>query len=139
MFLMLVRYVSLHLPLPFPQPDPFHVRYCPYQATDEGVYIVKVFAAVEARFFWEISWQVTVEDTGATYRGDFATKMEFNFNATSSAFSLASIQNEVDLQVPCYACTRVATLNWKALQVRTLLYLTLLSVLIARVQFLLLI
>ena len=53
------------------QVDPFLVRYCPYQATDEGIYIVKVFAAIEARFYWELSWQVTVEATGETFRGKF--------------------------------------------------------------------
>jgi hypothetical protein len=49
--------------------------------------------------------------------GDFGTKMEFNFNATSSTFSLASIQNEVDLESFCFRCTRVAFLTWSQLQV----------------------
>lgn len=46
------------------QVEPFHVRYCPYSPDDEGVYIVKVFAATQARFYWEISWQVLEESTG---------------------------------------------------------------------------
>lgn len=56
-------------PLLFYQVDPFLVRYCPYQPSEDGIYIVKVFAALQARFFWELSWQVTVEATGETYRG----------------------------------------------------------------------
>ena len=52
------------------QVDPFLVRYCPHQPSDEGVYIVKVFAASSARFFWEASWQVTIEATGETFRGN---------------------------------------------------------------------
>jgi len=39
--------------------DPFKVRYCPRAPEEEGVYIVKVFSAIKARFFWEISWQVS--------------------------------------------------------------------------------
>lgn len=45
------------------------MRYCPYQPSEEGVYIVKVFDAVKARFFWEMSWQVTIEATGETFKG----------------------------------------------------------------------
>eukprot|EP01032_Pedospumella_encystans_P015428 gene15428-17646_t len=100
------------------QVDPFLVRYCPYQPSDEGTYIVKVFAATAARFFWELSWQVTVEATGETYRGDFATKMEFRYNSTSSMFALVSIQNEVVLETaPCFRCTRIASLSWAQLQI----------------------
>jgi hypothetical protein len=51
------------------QVDPFRVRYCPRSPTDEGIYIVKLFAADQARFFWEASWQVTIEATGETFRG----------------------------------------------------------------------
>jgi len=99
------------------QVDPFLVRYCPYQPEDEGVYIIKVFAALQARFFWEISWRVQVESTGVWYLGDFATKMEFKFSAKTMTFSLVDIQNEVDLEAPCYSCTRISTKSWKELQV----------------------
>lgn len=98
------------------QVDPFYVRYCPYEAEEEGIYIVKVFAAIESRFFWEMSWQVYVEGTDTWYKGDFATKMLFNFNATTSTFSLHEIQNEIDLDAPCYRCTRIATRSWQELQ-----------------------
>jgi hypothetical protein len=50
--------------------DPFRVRYCPRSPTDEGIYIVKLFAADQARFFWEASWQVTIEATSETFRGE---------------------------------------------------------------------
>ena len=32
--------------------------------------LLQVFVATAARFFWELSWQVTVEATGETYRGE---------------------------------------------------------------------
>ncbi len=92
------------------------MRYCPYQPSDEGVYIVKVFAATSARFFWEISWTAFVESTQETFHGDFSTKLEFNFNATSSEFSLVKAQNLVDLNAPCYTCTTIARSSWKELQ-----------------------
>jgi hypothetical protein len=56
--------------------DPFQVRYCPYQPSEDGIYIVKVFAALQARFFWEVSWAVTVEATGETYRGECLTVLD---------------------------------------------------------------
>jgi hypothetical protein len=43
--------------------------------------------------------------------------MEFYFNSTTSVFSLSSIQNEVDLEGPCFRCTRVAFQSWKQLQI----------------------
>ncbi len=101
------------------QVDPFLVRYCPHQPEDEGVYIAKVFAATQARFFWEISWQVQIEKTGEWYKGDFATKMMFNFNATTMDFALVSIENEIDMSAPCYRCTTIASQSWQQLQATT--------------------
>lgn len=98
------------------QVHPFYVRYCPYQPTDEGVYIFKVFAATQARFYWEISWQIMVEDTGQWYQGDFATKMEFNFNSTTMAFSFVKIENPVSLNETCYKCTTISLQSWAQLQ-----------------------
>lgn len=79
---------------------------------DEGEYIIKVFAAEQARFFWEISWQVYVENTGVWYRGDFSSKMIFNFNATSMVFSFTSGENLIDLNAPCYRCQTIAFQSW---------------------------
>eukprot|EP01038_Epipyxis_sp_PR26KG_P013167 gene13167-17641_t len=99
------------------QVDPFYIRYCPAQPEDEGEYIIKVFAAVKAaRFYWEISWQVMEESTMKWYKGDFSTKMIFNFNATTSTFLLTSIENEIKLDAPCYRCVFVARSNWDQLQ-----------------------
>jgi hypothetical protein len=44
--------------------------------------------------------------------------MEFNFNATTMAFSLATIQNAVNISSFCFRCTRVAFQTWSQLQVR---------------------
>jgi len=98
------------------QIDPFVVRYCPYQPEDEGVYIIKIFAAMEARFFWESSWQVQVEETGLWYRGDYATKMRFNFNATSVSFSFFDAENLIELDRPCFRCTTLSRQSWLDLQ-----------------------
>ena len=98
------------------QVDPFYVRYCPYQPEDEGVYIIKTFAATEARFYWEISWQVQVEDTGIWYKGDYATKMYFNFNTTSMAFNFFQAENLVSLDRPCFRCIVVSDKSWAELQ-----------------------
>ena len=49
--------------------------------------------------------------------------MEFSFNATSSSFSLFSIQNAVDLDAACFRCTRVAFMSWAQLQVPGFLFL----------------
>lgn len=98
------------------QVEPFMVRYCPYSPDDEGVYIVKVFAATQARFYWEISWQVYLESTKTWYKGDFATKMLFNFDKTTLSFSLVETENLVTLQDACYRCVSFAHKNWKQLQ-----------------------
>jgi len=98
------------------QVDPFYVRYCPYQPEDEGVYIIKTFAAIEARFYWEISWQVQVEDTGVWYKGDYATKMFFNFNTTSMVFNFFKAENLVSLDRPCFRCVVVSDKSWAELQ-----------------------
>ena len=94
------------------QVDPFYVRYCPYQPEDEGVYIVKTFAAIEARFYWELSWQVQVEETGIWYKGDFSTKMRFNFNATSASFNFFDAENLISLDRPCFRCIALSTSSW---------------------------
>lgn len=53
-----------------------------------------------------------------SFAGDFATKMEFRYNATSSSFAMVQIQNEVVLETaPCFRCTRVASLSWAQLQI----------------------
>lgn len=99
------------------QPDPFYVRYCPYQPQDEGVYIARVFASMEARFYWEISWQVQVEKTGIWYRGDFSTKMRFNYNSTNMAFSFFDAENLISLDRDCFRCISLARESWADLQV----------------------
>jgi hypothetical protein len=101
------------------QVDPFNVRYCPYQNEDIGLYTVKVYAPTNARYFWEISYQVTVESTGVTYRGDFSTKMRFKWNPDVMEFSFYDIENPVDIDVwlgqQCYRCMRFTQLDWKGL------------------------
>jgi hypothetical protein len=99
------------------QVDPFYVRYCPYQPEDEGVYIAKVFAATYSRFYWEISWQVQEEATGIWYKGDFATKMRFNYNSTSMAFQFFDAENLIALDRDCFRCTTIARESWADLQV----------------------
>ncbi len=42
--------------------------------------------------------------------------MHFNFNATSSAFTLAGSENLIDLDAPCYRCTYIALRRWVQLQ-----------------------
>ena len=103
------------------QVNPFHVRYCPYQIEDSGVYTVKVFAPTQARYFWEISYQVTIESTGQIYKGDFATKMRFAWDSVALKFSFYDIENPIDLDVylneECYRCMRFTQLDWKHLSV----------------------
>jgi hypothetical protein len=98
------------------QVDPFYVRYCPYHPEDQGVYIIKTFAATEARFYWEISWQVQVEDTGVWYKGDYATRMYFNFNTTSMVFNFYKGENMVTLERDCFRCIVVSDKSWAELQ-----------------------
>lgn len=43
--------------------------------------------------------------------------MEFNFNATSMSFSMARIQNQVNMSSFCFRCTRIAFQTWSQLQV----------------------
>jgi hypothetical protein len=97
--------------------DPFEVRYCPYRPQDEGVYIVKVFAATQARFYWEISWSVTLESTGETFYGDFSTKLMFTWSAAASKFSLFGKENLIDLSGVCYSCTTLSKSRWTDLQI----------------------
>ena len=107
------------------QVDPFYIRYCPYKPTDEGVYIIKPYAAQEARLFWEISWKVQVESTGVTYMGDADTKMMFDFNSTTLEFSfvqslnekkfIQSYANTTDVE-PCFRCAAITTASWAQLQ-----------------------
>ena len=107
------------------QVDPFMIRYCPYKPTDEGVYIIKPFAAQQARFFWEISWQVQVESTGVWYKGDVDTKLLFDFNSTSLTFSFVQALNEKEILLsaantmdvhPCFRCGAITTSSWAQLQ-----------------------
>ena len=109
------------------QVDPFYIRYCPYQPSDEGVYIVKPFAANLARFPWEISWQVMVESTGQWYKGDSNTKMLFNFNSTTVQFDFVSSLNELKIirtsvntsdVYPCFRCGAITTQSWSQLQLQ---------------------
>lgn len=103
------------------QVDPFYIRYCPYKPTDEGVYIIKPYAAQKARLFWEISWKVQVESTGVTYMGDADSKMMFNFNSTTLEFSFVESLNEkvffqsaantTDVE-PCFRCAAITTASW---------------------------
>jgi hypothetical protein len=99
------------------QADPFYVRYCPYTPEDQGVYILRVFAATQARFNWEISWQVQVEDTQVWYKGDFTTKMRFNYNSTNMAFNFFDAENLISLDRACYRCISLARETWADLQV----------------------
>lgn len=96
--------------------DPFYFRYCPYQPEDSGIYIIKVFDANKARFFWELSWQVMVESTGVVYKGDFATKMKFYFDENTTSFSFHSGENMIDENDACMQCTAIETKNWNQLR-----------------------
>lgn len=102
------------------QVDPFYVRYCPAKVEDSGIYIIQVFAAMQARFYWEISWQVQVESTGVWYKGDYATKMKFIFDTNSATFSFYSAENLIDmdavLNTSCFRCSVVTTRTWNDLQ-----------------------
>lgn len=99
------------------QVDPFYIRYCPRMPEDDGVYIIKVFAATRARFFWEISWRVQIENTDKWYLGDFSTTMHFNFDRNSSTFDLVYSENLVDLEGDCFRCTTIANRDWAQLQI----------------------
>ena len=94
------------------QIDPFQVRYCPHQIDDEGVYEVKVFAPTDARFFWEIQWQVQLESTGQWYRGDFSTKLKLFFSTEKRQFEFYDAENLIYFEDPCYPCTTIALDNW---------------------------
>lgn len=98
------------------EPDPFFVRYCPWQPEQDGLYIIKVFGAIEARFFWEISWKVLDESSGQWYLGDYATTMHFDYSYESNTFTLAYSENLVNLDAACYRCTTITVLNWAELQ-----------------------
>lgn len=99
------------------QIDPFKVRYCPFDPADEGVYIVKIFAAQKARFFWEASWQVMVEATGKWYKGDYSTEMKFFFSSETREFSFFESSNEINMTAPCYRCVTFTQRNWAESQI----------------------
>ncbi len=104
------------------QVNPFFVRYCPYQPEDEGVYIIKVFAATKAKFFWEINWKIYIESSDTWLRGDYATKIKLNFNSTSMSFSFVDSENPITDAMndnnddSCYRCMTVSTQSWSQLQ-----------------------
>jgi hypothetical protein len=99
------------------QKDPFTVRYCPSDPANKGVYIIKIFAAQEARFFWEASWQVMVEATGVWYKGDYSTEMKFLFSSSTREFSFFDIKNEINIKSPCYRCVTFTQRNWAQSQI----------------------
>jgi len=83
-----------------------------------------VFGAINARFYWEMSWEVHLESTGSVYRGDFSTEMMFNFNKTTMEFEYYDGQNLVNIDETtsterCFRCTKIETKNWKLLQLTT--------------------
>lgn len=99
------------------QVDPFKIRYCPFDPANEGVYIVKMFAAVQARFYWEASWQVMVEATGVWYKGDYSTEMQFLFSSSTREFSFYDSNNEINMTAPCYRCVTYTQRNWAESQI----------------------
>jgi hypothetical protein len=79
------------------------VRYCPRSPTDEGIYIVKLFAADQARFFWEASWQVTIEATGETFRGESQRRLRGTCTLSCCTFKreTAIIKGSVPCSFEC--------------------------------------
>ncbi len=98
------------------QIDPFNVRYCPYTWENGGLYTVKVYAPTRARYFWEINYQVTVEATGEIFKGDYSTKMIFDWSPEDMEFTFHAIENKFNmtnyLEGECYRCTRINQVTW---------------------------
>ena len=99
------------------QIDPFKVRYCPFDPANEGVYIVKIFDAPSARFYWEASWQVMIESTGVWYKGDYSTEMKFFFSSSTREFSFFNSNNEINMTAPCFRCVTYTQRNWAQSQI----------------------
>jgi hypothetical protein len=84
-------------------PNPISFRYCPLHAADGGVYTLSVEPDVMVhKFFWELQWRVFDEFSGATHMGNFATKMEFEFDTDSLAFVYSKVSGA--LVLPAAAC-----------------------------------
>lgn len=109
------------------QIDPFLIRYCPSAIEDEGIYIIKIFDALKARFFWEISWQVYIESTGEWYKGDYTSKVLVKWTKATLEFTFHSAENLVNMDMvypdqntgKCYRCTTISTRNWNDLNTLT--------------------
>jgi len=84
--------------------NPFQFRYCPTLPSDSGVYSFSIPKAPESKYFWEIYWTVTEESTGKTYRGDHATQLSFDFDQSTTAFSLTSAKHVVTNNQTCKVC-----------------------------------
>ncbi len=109
------------------QIDPFLVRYCPSAIEDEGIYIIKIFDALKARFYWEISWQVYIESSGEWYKGDYSTKILVQWTKSTLEFTFHSAENLVNMDMvypdqytgECFRCTTISTRNWNDLNTLT--------------------
>ena len=93
----------------------------PKKPEDTGIYIVKIYAATFARFFWEMSFKVQVESTGEWYKGDFSSQMRFVFKNSSSTgeyqFDFLDGENLIDPVVDsagskCMRCSRISRETW---------------------------
>lgn len=84
----------------------YRIRYCPNQRSDEGIYIIKVYSPLNAKFFWEISWRLYLnyklsnENNSRNhdlpyelFYGDYSTKILVYFNSTTAQFSYYSSEN----------------------------------------------
>jgi hypothetical protein len=84
--------------------NPLQIRYCPNHASDGGLYSISVPGALKAKFYWELQWGVYEESTGQWRRGQWDTKMDFNWDPESLSFSSRKMDRVLPTNTTCKPC-----------------------------------
>jgi hypothetical protein len=87
-------------------PNPHHIRYCPRNVKDAGLYHFRVVDIDKMngppKNVWELQWRVFNEDTATWVVGDWESKMDFEWDSDDFKFTSRKKEN---IQTPNMTCT----------------------------------
>jgi hypothetical protein len=84
--------------------NPLQIRYCPNDASDGGLYSFSLPGALKAKFYWELQWGVFDESTAKWHRGQWDTKMDFNWDPKTLSFSPRKMDRVLPTNTTCKPC-----------------------------------
>jgi hypothetical protein len=84
--------------------NPHQLRYCPNLASDGGLYSFSLPNALKAKFYWELQWGVFEESTATWFRGQWDTKMDFDWDPDTLSFSARKREKVLPSNTTCVRC-----------------------------------